>query len=91
MPGGDGTGPWWAHGRWSCWNRGRGFGRGYGRGLGRGYGAGYRAVPQGASYQPVPQVSREEELNDLKAYADGLKAELEEIKKKIAALGKVIK
>ncbi len=92
MPWGDGTGPWWAQGRWRCWYGGRGFGRGYGRGFGRGfgrgYGPGYRAVQQGADYQPTPQVSREGELSELKAYAGELKAELDEIKKRIAELEK---
>lgn len=88
MPGGDGRGPWWAQGRWKCWYGGRGLGRGYGRGFGRGYGRGYWAAPQGAGYQPPSPVSRGEELSDLKAYADELKAEFEEVKKRIAALEK---
>jgi len=62
MPGGDGTGPWWAQGRWNCW-RGR-MGRGFGRGF---------------SPYPVMQPTKEE----LKAYAEELKAELSVVEKRI--------
>jgi len=91
MPGGDGTGPWWAQGRWSC-QRGRGWsgsgsGRGYGRGFGRGYGMAYAAGTP-ATYQPAPQTSKEDELSELKSYAAELKDELEEVKKRMAALEK---
>ena len=73
MPFGDGTGPWWAQGRWNCR---RGFGRGMGIGFGRRF--------QGAAI--ANNVSREEEASELKAYAEMLKAELEEVKKRIANL-----
>lgn len=78
MPFGDGTGPRWGQGRWNCrggFGRGMGFGRGYGFGRGFGFISAY-------------QVPREEELNELRIYADELRAELEEVKKRMAALEK---
>ncbi|MFH1394132.1 MAG: DUF5320 domain-containing protein [Candidatus Micrarchaeota archaeon] len=36
MPRGDGTGPWWAQGRWNC-RKGMGKGMGAGRGMGKGF------------------------------------------------------
>jgi len=82
MPGGDGTGPWWSLGRWNCR---RGFGRGMGIGFGRrgGFGRGF-----GAGYQVAAPLSREDDLSELKSYANELKAELEAVKKRIASLGK---
>ena len=80
MPYGDGTGPLWGQGRWNC-RRGMGFGRGYGFGMG--FGRGF-----GAAYPISPQIPKGDELNELKFYADELKAELEEVKKRIATLEK---
>lgn len=77
MPGGDGTGPGWAQGRWNCRKGFRGQGRGFGRGPGRGFGF------QGA-YTP----SKEEEIQELSAYADELTNELEQIKKRLSELKK---
>lgn len=71
MPGGDGTGPAWAQGRWNCR---RGFGRGMGMGFARRGGFGRSAS------------SSQDELGELKAYANELKAELEGVNKRIAAL-----
>jgi len=97
MPFGDGQGPWWARGRWNCWRgygygrgygMGRGYGRGFGMGFGRGYGfygsANYAETPQSTN---VPQPSKENEISELKSYANELKAELDDIKKRIKELG----
>ena len=81
MPGGNGTGPWWAYGRWNCR---RGFGRGWGLGRGSGFGRGYMAVP----FNQAPQISKESEISELKYYANELKSELEEVKKRILDLEK---
>lgn len=73
MPGGDGTGPWWSSGNWTCrGRRGMGFGMGAGRGMGR------RFVTQAPS--------KENELKMLEDYLKGLEAELDEVKKRIAEL-----
>ena len=86
MPGGDGQGPWWGQGRWNCW---RGYGRGFGmgRGFGRGYGMrngffglGYRTEP--------PQYTKEQEISEFKSYANELKAELDEIKRRMSELSR---
>ena len=76
MPYGNGTGPWWAQGRWRC--RRPGFGRGYGTGYGPGYGRGMGR----AAYSEQPQ-SRESDTSDLEAYANELESELNEVKKRI--------
>ncbi|MEM3556022.1 MAG: DUF5320 domain-containing protein [Candidatus Micrarchaeia archaeon] len=82
MPWGDGTGPWWAGGSWRCWRR---FSSGWGRGFGwrMAYASGFPGTQSAA-----PQLSREQELQELKAYSEELKTELEEIKKRIAELEK---
>lgn len=83
MPWADGTGPWWAQGRWTCW-RGRGFGRGAGRGYGRFFGWPAN-VQQPAAYQ-AGQPTKAEEAAELKAYAAELKAELSNIEKRLKEL-----
>ena len=74
---------------------GRGFGRGWGRGYGRGFGAaaygGFGAgygVPAYGAYgaygaNPVAPWTREQELEALKAQAEGTRAALEDIQKRI--------
>ncbi len=61
MPNGDGTGPWWAHGRIGCRKSGRYMcsGVGFGRNM--------------------SQPSKEQELQDLEAYALDLTAELKKV------------
>jgi len=88
MPWGDGTGPWWGGGNWRCW--GRGFGSGGGRGFGRGFGRRmtYASGFPSAQSATLPQPSKEQELQELKSYSEGLRIELEEIKKRIAELEK---
>jgi len=81
MPWGDGTGPWWAGGNWRCW-RSSGCGRGFGWRMA--YASGFPS----AQSAMLPQPSKEQELQELKAYAEELKTELEEIKKRIAELEK---
>lgn len=80
MPGGDGTGPSWAFGRWNC-RRGFGMGMRFGRwsGFGRGFGAGYNVAVQ---------PSKDDEISELRSYANELKAEMEEVGKRISALEK---
>ncbi|MFH1393832.1 MAG: DUF5320 family protein [Candidatus Micrarchaeota archaeon] len=82
MPGGDGRGPAWVQGRWNCR---RGFGRGVGIGFGRGggFGRGF-----GAAYQTFAQPAKEDEIGELESYANGLRAELEAVRKRIVDLGK---
>ncbi|MBN1169657.1 DUF5320 domain-containing protein [Candidatus Micrarchaeota archaeon] len=82
MPAGDGTGPFWGQGRWNCrrgYGRGMGMGFGRGGGFGRGFWAGYPA-----GIQPA----KNDEIKELKSYADELGAELEEVRKRIATLEK---
>ena len=67
MPGGDGTGPWWAGGRWGCR---RGFGPGFGRGFGRGFGPGFG--PR--------QLTKEEEKKMLEDELKAIKQRLDELK-----------
>ena len=73
--------------------RGRGFGRGWGRGFGRGfapvgYGGGYASASGVAPYgvNPGAQWTRQQELEMLKNQAEGTKATLEEIQKRIEEL-----
>ncbi len=73
----------WGKGFWV----GNRMGFGFGRGLGRGFGWGF------ATYAPpyptnVPQLTKKDELAELKEYAKNLEAELSEIKKRIVDLGK---
>ena len=94
MPGGNGTGPWWAGGNWMCrlgFGSGfrRGFGGGYGRGMGRGFGMGFgRGAYSTAQnqYYGQPRVSQEQEKSELKEYVMELEAELKETKKRISEL-----
>ena len=72
MPQGDGTGPFWAQGKWNCR---RGMGRGEGRSPGRGFGR-FRGE------------QAEEDLDSLKCYAENLKSELELVLKKISSMEK---
>lgn len=75
---GRGRGPGRGFGRWCQW--GQGFGRmGYGPALGRGYASGYD--------RPYP-MDPSEELNMLKADADALKSDLDEIHRRIEELEK---
>jgi len=88
MPGGDGRGPLWGQGRWNCRRGlGIGFGRGYGRGFGQGYGRGYGFFGSAYSEMPqstnIPQPTKDEEISELRSYANELKTELDEIKRKI--------
>jgi hypothetical protein len=85
MPGGDGTGPFGAGGRWNC-RRGFGIGLGFGRRYGRGYGRGYPASVQ-TRFQTAG-ASGGDEAGELRAYADELSAELDGVKKRIAELEK---
>ncbi len=80
--------------------KGRGMGRGQGRGFGRGFGRGSRgrrffsrrAVPMPAPiyddpyYEPRYEYSRDDELEDLKQYAEDLKKELENIESRVKEL-----
>jgi hypothetical protein len=86
MPWGDGTGPWGAQGRWNCW-RGRRFGRGAGRGYGRFFGGpAYTAFQQPPAYAAARQHTKEEEVAELKTYAAELKAELNNIERRLKEL-----
>ncbi|MFH1285400.1 MAG: DUF5320 domain-containing protein [Candidatus Micrarchaeota archaeon] len=82
MPLGDGTGPLWGRGRgWRCL---RSYGLGYRLGRGRA-----RNYPSMATYSTaVPPSTKEEEMQELRAYAEDLAGELEEIKKALTELGK---
>ncbi|GEM_PF-347831 len=97
--GGDwicGRGPGWGRrGFGRGWGRGFGRGPGWGRrgyGWGRGYGLGWGfGTDQPVAYQSAtnaapPQPTREEEIQDLKVYADDLKAELDEVRKRLKSL-----
>lgn len=75
--------------------KGRGMGRGYGRGFGRGSrGARFRgrSVPirpmvyDDSYYEPRYEYSQEEEIEDLKRYAEDLKKELENIESRVKEL-----
>jgi len=83
MPGGDGTGPWWAQGRdWWCRRRYRSFPRGF-----------YR-YPMQPAY-PVESISLtkeeqkkilEEEKKDLELEIKAIQEEMESIQKKLKEL-----
>jgi hypothetical protein len=83
MPGGDGTGPWWGGGNWRCFRGARGF---PGAGFGRGFGWRARFWPQYP--ENSPQQAQGDELAQLKAYSEELKAELAEASKRISELEK---
>jgi len=70
------------------YGRGRGFGRGFGRGLGRGLGRAWRSwgVAYDAEYAPNMQLTREQELANLKAQSGQLEQAMKEIKDRMAAL-----
>ena len=75
--------------------RGFGFGRGMGRGFGFGGGFGYynqnyqAQIPVDQNYQqPVQEYTKENEIAELKRYSEELKAELDEIKKRIKEITK---
>lgn len=78
MPRGDGTGPGWAAGVWTC-RRGR-HGMGFG-GWGFGPGMGRRPAPYAGQ-------NAAEDAAGLKAYADQLASELDAVRKRIAELQK---
>lgn len=91
MPFGDGTGPRGVgprtgRGMGVCPGSGFGPGIGFcrGRGLGRGFGRGYFA----AGFKGGQQITKEEQLSELKAYETRLSAELEGIKKRLSDLEK---
>ena len=86
MPYGNGTGPWWARGNWSC-RRGFGFGMGRGFGFGR-----MQYYPQDTQIQNQQfanqQYTTENELEELKNYAEQLKTDLKNITNRINELTK---
>lgn len=101
MPGYDGTGPagrgpMTGGGRGFCNPAGMGYRRGGGRGMGwsarfgRGMGAGrgWGASPFPAGWAPARSMSRDEELDMLKAEAEQLSQSLDAIRKRMAALEK---
>ena len=69
MPWGDGTGPWWAQGKWRCRRPG------YGMGPGRGY-------AMRRAYYDQPQ-ERDSDATELEAYAKELEAEFEQVKRRL--------
>ncbi len=68
MPWGDGTGPWWAHGRWYCWRRGFG------------YRFGWRWLPLSLSREDELR-ELELEKKELERELEYIKKRLEELKK----------
>ena len=90
MGGSGGMGPGFGMGR----GMGRSMGRGMGRGMGggRGYGTGYGPVPQDSGAekpsQSRPQMSAEEEIQELKKHSESLREQMEEISKRIKELEK---
>ena len=78
MPGGDGTGPWWAQGQnFRCWRRG-----GYGRGFGFRYWQGY-------NYPENLDLSRDEQIKILKSEILELEKDKQELQNKIKELENV--
>ncbi len=72
---------------------GLGMGRGGGRGMGRGRGMGMRGFPQPSypsptSVAPVPQLTREQEVQMLESQMDLLQNQLDQIKKRLKELEK---
>lgn len=63
---------------------GMGMGMGAGRGMGRGMGMG-----KGMMYQPVPQMSNEQEKQMLKEQINGLEQQLKQMKKRLEELEKM--
>ncbi len=101
MPGYDGTGPagrgpMTGGGRGFCNPAGMGYRRGGGRGMGwsarfgrcMGAGRGWGASPFPAGWAPAGSMSRDEELDMLKAEAEQLSQSLEAIRKRMASLEK---
>ncbi len=78
-------GPWWGRNGWNC-RRGFGQNRGVGRMYGSGFGRGSLAFGQ-PRFQNTG-TSREEDAAGLTSYAKELESELEEVKRRIAQLGK---
>ncbi|MFA5050349.1 MAG: DUF5320 domain-containing protein [Candidatus Micrarchaeia archaeon] len=86
MPYGDGMGPWWGQGNWVCR---RGMGRGFGRGRGFGFYNYQNQFSINQNYpRPAQQYTKEDEIQELKSYAERLESELEEIKVRIRELVK---
>jgi len=89
MPWGDGRGPGWANGNWTC-RRGRGYGLGgygfgHGRGIPRGWqGYGSRFYNFGAATtdpsDPLVRPYEEDEAQALDSYIDWCSKELEAAK-----------
>jgi len=76
MPWGDGKGPWWASGNWTCrGGRGMGPGRGIGRGMGR------------RMFMMQPP-NKGTEMSMLENYVKELETELEAVKQRISELRK---
>ena len=86
MPWGDGTGPWWARGRW--WRGG------WHGGWHHGWGWGWRHGPWWLDYYDYPDFwydydyypTKEEEKAFLKGQAERLRRELERIEERLKEL-----
>ncbi|MBN2102071.1 MAG: DUF5320 domain-containing protein [Candidatus Aenigmarchaeota archaeon] len=86
MPGFDGTGP---RGIGPMTGRGMGpcgRGMGFGRGAGRGFGRGFWAQEQFA--RPYPELTKEQEIADLKAERELIQRDIEALNKRLSELEK---